>query len=94
MKLYILKAREGLEKGDDPWDPWYDKMFTVVIRAPDETRAREIAQENSLDESRGEFMGKELSKTKTPWLDNKYSSCDELKHEGRAEVIITDVHWA
>jgi hypothetical protein len=81
MKLWILKANEDLSGEDDPWDPWYDKSHGFVIRAEDETRAREIAQENGGDES--EYG-------QTPWLQSKLSSCIELMGDGDEGVIIVD----
>ena len=94
MKLYILSAREDLKDGDNPWDPWYDKMFNIVVRAETEIEARKIAQKDSADESRGEFLGGKISNTTAPWLDSKYSICDELTSNGESGTIIVDVSQA
>ena len=44
MALWLLEARDDLEKGNDPWEPWYDKTFGMVIRGASEKEIREIAQ--------------------------------------------------
>lgn len=93
MRLWLLKARRELPQGDDPWNPWYDKNFGLVIRAETEERARKIAQDNSADESRGAFLGRNTSETTAPWLYEKYSSCEELACEGDEEVLLID-HWS
>lgn len=80
MKLWILKARdEELPAEDNPWEPRSDKNFGLVVRAESETRARQLAQKNAADESRG-----------APWLDAKYSTCVELTSNGDEEVILID----
>ena len=90
MKLFLLRPVEGLPKGDNPWDPWYDKAFGFVIRAETEARAREFAHEQSGDEVDTMFLGRKVSDTNTPWLNSKYSTCVELSPEGNEEVIIRD----
>ena len=78
MKLWLLRPVKGLDKDDNPWDPWYDKCFGSVIKAEDAEDAREIANDNAGDENRGEFLQEQTARTKTPWLDVKYSTCEEL----------------
>lgn len=90
MKLYVLRPIEVLLKNDNPWEPWYDKAFGFVIRAETPDRARQIAHENAGDENRGEFAGRPRANTKTPWLDKKYSTCEELKEGGEEELIVRD----
>lgn len=90
MKLWILRPVEDLEKGDNPWEPWYDKVFGFVVRAGNEKEARIIAQENAGDEKRRVFLGKKMADTSTPWLDVKYSTCVELEANGEAEMIMKD----
>jgi hypothetical protein len=34
---------EGLPDDDNPWEPWYDKCFGMVVVASSEEEAREIA---------------------------------------------------
>jgi len=94
MKLYILEPSQKLKKGDNPWNPWYDKAFGFVIRAETEEKARKIAHENAGDENRGAFLEKEIAKTKSPWLDKKYSTCNELLADGESELIIRDFNAA
>jgi hypothetical protein len=82
MKIWILLPREDLEKNDNPWEPWYDKAFGFIIRAETEKEAREKADEDAGDENRGD--------TRHPWLEKKYSSCEELSQDGESMVIIRD----
>lgn len=93
MNLYLLKAREDLPREDNPWNPWYDKNFSLVVRAENETAARELAHAEGADENRGTFMGRKVADTEGPWLLDKYSTCDVLPVDGAAEVVIVD-HYA
>ena len=79
MKLWLLKAREDLPEGDNPWEPWYDKNFGFVVRSETEEQARQLAHEND---------------TKQPWLNSKYSQCTELLQDGEAEMIMQDFRAA
>lgn len=79
MKTWILKAREDLPKDDDPWNPWYDKNFGLVVRAKTEDRARQLAQSVAADEKPG-----------SPWLDAKYSTCEQLTSKGTEGVLMID----
>jgi len=90
MKLWLLKAREGLPNGDNPWEPWYNKSFGFVVRSETEEQARQIAHENAGDENRGEFLQTKIADTKQPWLDPKYSECTELLQDGAAEMVLQD----
>ena len=91
MKLWLLEARRDLSEEDDPWEPWYDKCFGMVVFALSEEAARSLADSNAGDENRGEFMGETISKTTHPWLDSKYSTCIELKPPyGKEGVILKD----
>lgn len=94
MKLYILKAREDLPKGDDPWDPWFDKMFAIVVNARSAREARMLAHENAGNENRSTFLGEKIAKTETPWLDKKYSTCRELTPGKIIGVVISDYRSA
>jgi hypothetical protein len=84
----------GLQEDDDPWDPWFDKCFGFVVRAPTKRRARELANGAAGQENRGVFLFTKIADTTTPWLDPKYSSCIELTGAGEEGVIIEDVHSA
>ncbi|HVM93908.1 MAG TPA: hypothetical protein VMT67_13890 [Terriglobales bacterium] len=85
MKLWILAKRDDLLPGHDPWSPWYDKMFGLVVRAETEQKAREVANEKSGDET-WEF--------KDAWLNPSYSTCDELHLDGEEGAIIIDFRQA
>lgn len=94
MKLWLLRPKEGLKDGDNPWEPWYDKCFGFVVRAETEGEARQIAHGCAGDENRGEFMGASIAKTGQPWQEKKYSTCVELTPDGESGVVIEDVHSA
>lgn len=85
MKLWILRpVPKEDRKGDDPWDPWYDKTFGHVVRAETEEAARELADEDANEENRDHKA----------WLESKYSTCEVLNADGPSDVIISDVHSA
>ena len=90
MKIYKLEPKEGLRKSDNPWEPWYDKAFGFIVTAKSEQEARELAHEEAGDENRGKFLDKETSKTRSPWLDDKYSTCEELIPSDKSEVVMRD----
>ena len=82
MKLWLLEAREDLPDENNPWEPWYDKCFGLVVRAPDEATAREIAAAWPGDEGAA------------AWRDPRLSECGELTAEGGVEIILKDYHSA
>ena len=88
MKLFLLKPREDLEDNGNPWEPWYDKCFGVVVRAESHTTARRIAEGHESGEASPTFgvVG--------AWTNSKYSSCSELKAQGSEGVIIQDIYGA
>ena len=90
LKLWLLRPVEDLPDSDDPWEPWFDKVFGFVVRAETESEARVLAQA----EAGAEKMDENCDDTRTPWLEARYSTCDELTADGPAEVIIEDMHWA
>jgi hypothetical protein len=79
MRLWLLSPREIAEKADDPWEPWFDKNFGMVVRAPDEATARTLARKAAWGEGAD------------AWSDPALSSCVELTANGEAGVIMTDV---
>ena len=89
MKLWILRPIDGIVN-DNPWEPWYDKAFGFVVRAENETQARNFAHAEAGDENRGTFLNKKISNTKSPWLDKKYSTCEELQADGNKGVVMRD----
>ena len=90
MKLWILRPVEGLDKKDNPWEPWYDKAFGFVVRAETEEDAREFAHSGAGYENRGEFLSTKTANTNQPWKDAKYSTYTELLPEGEAGVVMLD----
>ncbi len=66
MKLYILKRRDD--------DIGYDEAIAFVVRAPDESAARNMASKESGDEG------------PVNWLEG--ASCEELTADGEATVIV------
>ena len=74
MKLWILRPI----KENELWEPWYDKAFGHIVRAEDETTARELAAEENGNEG------------KAAWLSNGSSTCVELSAVGEAGVVMTD----
>lgn len=74
MKLWILRPI----KGKKDWKPWHHKAFGHVVRAEDETEARERASIYHGDEGQD------------AWINNKKSTCIELTAEGEARHIIRD----
>jgi len=87
MKLFLLRPQEDLPI-KNPWVQWYDKCFGFVIRAENESEAREMADANAMDENN------ELKEPGHPWLDPVWSMCTELTADGEREVIIYDIHMA
>ena len=86
-KLYLLKSRTDLASNKNPWEPWYDCTFQMVVRAHDETEARKIA---------GEYGGEEVRQAKSKrinpddvWGSDKYSTCEELTADGEPDLIIS-----
>lgn len=81
MKLWILRPIKHLP-ADNPWDPWYDRCFGMVVRAKSEPEARSLA---------GRKAGPEGFQA---WQDKALSTCKILSDDGPAEVVIEDVHSA
>lgn len=87
MKLFILRPDyPNIKEGDNPWNPEWDKTFGYVIRAENEAKARKMA--NRL--SKYEFDKKDYKGYEHPFLYEKYTTCEELLPEGKAELIIND----
>ncbi len=82
MKLWILAARTETNIKNDPFIPWYDKMFGIVVRAENEEIARYIASENNGEEK------------PEAWLNEDYSTCEEILSDGEEMVILRDVTMA
>ncbi len=84
--LWLLRPKEDLPENDDPWEPWFDKVFGFVIRADSEMEARVIANGNAGDEN--------YEKVSKPWLEAKYSTCEQLSQDGQKKMILCDYHAA
>mgnify|MGYP001562935653 CR=1 FL=1 len=80
MKLWLLRPVEGLP--DNPWEPWYDKVFGSVVRAATEQDARNMAREESGVEN------------PDLWKDHHYTTCMELLPDGEPGVLIVDERLA
>jgi hypothetical protein len=93
MKLWLLKPREDLLSGDNPWDPWYDKAFGFVVRAENEAEARTLANENGGDEVHTRYSDAHDAKY-VPWLTPRYSSCVELIADGDPGIVLQDMQMA
>jgi hypothetical protein len=92
MKLWLVTAnggwgrtRAGLSDEEDPWDPWYDKLFGFVVRAETEAEARARAVE---------VCGDEVRSATDCWTNPRFSSCVELIPEGEAGIVIADFRAA
>lgn len=82
MKLWLLQPRNlPKDEAKNPWEPWYDKTLGFVVRAETEQDARQIADENGMEENRG---------GKHPWLDAALSTCEELTADGEPGMILED----
>lgn len=103
MKLWLLKAREDLPLKNDPWEPWYDKVFTMVVRAETEEEARRVGDENAGEENDEErakqpsreardVLGRRVAVK--PWLDAGLSTCEELRADGEAGLVCQDERMA
>lgn len=88
MKLFHLYPKKKFE-GENPWDPWYDKVHGFIIRAESEEEARKIANQNGGDET-GPIKYTVYRTGGDPWLDANFSDCVELTNEGDKGVIIRD----
>jgi hypothetical protein len=91
MKIWHLYPQKDIE-GNNPWDPWYDKAFAFVIRAETEIEARAIANHRGGDETGPIELFNHLGKISQyggdPWLDSRYSVCEELLPEGEEGLIV------
>lgn len=94
MKLWLLRPVDKLSNADDPWTPWHDKCFGFVVRAKTEEMARAYAHEQAGDENRGRFLNRVTSETTEPWINSKYSTCEELVASGDGGVVLQDFNAA
>jgi hypothetical protein len=87
MRFWRLTPRHGsfwwCVDGKDPWQPHHEKVFGVVVRAADEEEARWLAHQSAGQEN-------DAIDGVQPWLDEAYSTCEEVPAEGGAEVILVN----
>jgi hypothetical protein len=87
MKFFRLSPRHDTlwwcVEGKDPWQPYHEKAFGFVVRAADVEEARWLAHQSAGEEN-GALDGV------SPWLDENYSSCEELRDDAAAEVILVN----
>ena len=87
MKFWRLTPRHDTlwwcVEGKDPWSPHHDRAFGFVVRAPDAEQARWLAHEAG-------GLENESVDGVAPWLDANYSTCEELREDGGAEVVLVN----
>ena len=91
--VWVLRPNDDRET--DPWDPWYDKCFTMVVRAETEREAREVAQSEGECEtarSGGEVWTDPELATCVPI--NEYDPEREGKYATDGRVLVRDVQHA
>ena len=85
MKFWKLTPRHDTLwwciEGKDPWQPHRNRAFGFVVRAADEEEARWLAHNNAGEEN-------DTLTGVHPWLDEAYSTCEELRSEGKAPEVI------
>lgn len=78
MKLWQLDTKPWEDsKGKNPWEGRIDTADSFIVRAKDEQRARQLAHDMGLDESRRLNV----------WLDPDITTCTELTVDGQEEVV-------
>jgi hypothetical protein len=76
-----------------PWEPPFEKVFGLVVRAEDEAAARALAQGQAGYEGLGiyrELGADEEDVAENVWLEPGWTSCEELESEGSAGVVLVD----
>ena len=91
-KIWLLKPKGFLADADNPWIPWYNKVFGFVISAETEEMARGIADNDAGLENWISSM--QPDKRRHPWLNKKYSTCVYLTDRYKPGVIIKDYREA
>lgn len=87
-KLWILGPREDLAANDNPWEPWFDKCFGVIVEATGEDDARRIAHANCVATDETTLRDRRV------FLDSKYTDCRELRPIGEERLIMADFRGA
>jgi hypothetical protein len=94
MKLWLIKAREDLPKGNNPWASWYDCTHGVVIRAETEEEARAFITNAAWEDEDDQWpvAGDEVRNHPNAWMSPEYSTCEELIPDGAPGLVIRDFH--
>ncbi|HEX8275977.1 MAG TPA: hypothetical protein VF615_25295 [Longimicrobiaceae bacterium] len=91
MRLWKLTPRHDslwwCVDGKDPWQPHQDKAFGFVVRAESEEEARWLAHESAGGEN-------DALPGVRPWVDEQYSTCEELPSTGRRGVVLVNFRHA
>jgi hypothetical protein len=94
VKLWLLRPRaDVLAREVHPWEPPFEKVFGLVIRAATEAAARALAQSQAGQEGLGiyrQFGLEEDEAAANVWIDSAWTSCDELEPGGEAGVVLVD----
>lgn len=89
MKLWLLEPNYKFTKyelADNPWSPWYDKCFGMVVSADTEDKARLLAQKNGGTERSHVFI--------EVWISPDYTTCIELSQLTEEQIILRDFQSA
>jgi hypothetical protein len=82
VPVFLLEPRRGRPdegtEGLDPWEPWYDKAFAIVVVAADENAARLLA--------RTDFP--------PGGSDPAQSTCERIDPDGEPCIVCVDVREA
>jgi len=81
-KIWILQPRQDLPRGDDPWEPWFDRCFGIIAEAVTEGDARNIAHDNCV------CTDQTILRDRRVFLDPKYTTCAELVPCGQNRFIM------
>ncbi len=78
-RFWLLSPRRKVG-GENPWDPWFDKMFGVLVLSASESDARALAALQCGEEG------------EQAWLDERFSECvplDDLPKD-KDRVVLRD----
>jgi len=86
--LWILEPRHDLAEDDNPWEPFFDRCFGIVVEAGDEQAARAIGHASCVgtDET--------ILRDRRVFLDPKYTTCVELNPSGQERLIMASFQFA
>jgi hypothetical protein len=94
MRLWLLRPRpDVLAREAHPWEPPFEKVFGLVVRAKDAATARALAQSQAGHEGLGIYrqLGADEEQVASEvWLDPEWTSCEVLDGAGVDEVVLVD----